>query len=126
MELGALDIDVHWNLIQDIVNKDVQLLFDEHKPNNQASNRRKLKTYRKAYLKFVYTPPCVTQKDSFVGLNMDQFQACISGKVTKMQLVVPKKMKGRVAMEEVLVEQKKVQQMEQTTFLSSEIQEQLQ
>jgi len=52
---------------------------------------------------------------------MDQFQACISGKVTKMQLVVPKKMKGRVAMEEVLVEQKKVQQMEQTTFLSLEI-----
>jgi hypothetical protein len=52
---------------------------------------------------------------------MDQFQACISGKVTKMQLIVPKKMKGGVAMEEGLVEQKKVQQMEQTTFLFLEI-----
>jgi hypothetical protein len=53
---------------------------------------------------------------------MDQFQACTNKQTIEVQLVV----KGGVAMEDVLVEQKKIQLMEQTTFISIEIHEHMQ
>ncbi len=53
--------------------KDVKALFDERKAN-EVSYKRKFIAYRKAYHEFVYTSPSVTIKDSFVGLDVDQFK----------------------------------------------------
>jgi hypothetical protein len=48
MELKASDIDDWWNLVHDLLQKDLKGLFDEHKAH-EASYRMKVKAYKEAY-----------------------------------------------------------------------------
>jgi hypothetical protein len=64
MELGALDIDLWWDLNA--------VLLDEHKAN-EVNYRRNIKAYKEAYSEFIYESPFITPKNSFIQLDMDQF-----------------------------------------------------
>jgi len=70
MELGTLDIDIWWNLVQDILQKDVHGLFIEHKVN-ESSYKMKFKAHKETYPEFVYEFPSITLEDSFINSNMD-------------------------------------------------------
>ncbi len=79
MELDALDIDVQWNLVQDILQKHVHNLFDEHK-TNEARYKRNFRVYREVYPNFVYESLLVTLEDSFLEFDKEQYQTSPSGK----------------------------------------------
>ncbi len=84
MELGTLDIDIWWNLLQDILEKDVHGLFHEHKVN-EASYEMKLKAHEEVYPKFVYEFPSITLEYSFIRSNMDRFQASTHEEIDEVQ-----------------------------------------
>lgn len=59
------------------------MLLDEHKAN-EVNYGRKLKAYRETYPQFIYESPFVTPKDSFIQLDMDQFQVGINEEAIKV------------------------------------------
>ncbi len=74
MELQISNIDDWWNLVQDLLQKDVHGLFDEH-ITYENSYRRKLKAYQKSLPRFcVHVSPSTTLEDSFATLDFDEFE----------------------------------------------------
>lgn len=87
MQLQASKVDEWWNLIQDLLQKDIQGLFNEHKAF-EVSYRRNLKGYQKAYRNFQYNSPFVTVEDSFDTLDFNQYDVGPSGESLKVQLTI--------------------------------------
>jgi hypothetical protein len=51
----------------------LQILFDEHKAD-EASSKRRLKTYKETYPKFKYVSRFVTPEDNFNTSNFNQYE----------------------------------------------------
>ncbi len=71
LQLQASNVDTWWNLIRNMFQTYLQILFDEHKAD-EASSKRRLEAYKEKYPKFKYISPFVTPEDNFNTSNFNQ------------------------------------------------------
>lgn len=102
LQLQAFNVDTWWNLIQDMLQTNLQTLFDDNKVY-EVSYIRRLKAYRETYLEFKYDSPFAAFEDNFNTSDFNH-EASPNGEAQEAQSNISIELRGGDIIEEVVDE----------------------